>query len=120
MVSRIPQAPLPASQHLNGSAPNHFQHHDTPGNPCYERSRNCYRLLQALEAIREALMAGGCLGCSSHPNSCPGPGQDGSGHPLRPSASNTAPAGLLLVEFLDVPWGLTRERREGSRRRRLS
>ena len=74
LVSRIPQAPLTASQHLNGSAPNHFQHHDTPGNPCYERSRNCYRLLQALEAIREALMAGGCLGCSSHPNSCPGAG----------------------------------------------
>ncbi|MCP9911805.1 hypothetical protein KBZ15_18140 [Cyanobium sp. BA20m-p-22] len=29
------------------------------------------------------------------------------------------PAGLLLVEFLDVPWGLTRERSEGCRRRRL-
>ena len=27
--------------------------------------------------------------------------------------------GVLLVEFLDVPWGLTRERIDGSRRRPL-
>ena len=58
-VSMIPQVPLPASQHRHGPAPNHFQHHDTPDNPCNERSCNCYRLLQALEANREAFMAGG-------------------------------------------------------------
>jgi hypothetical protein len=59
LVSRITQAPLPASQHRQGPAPNHFQHHDTPDTPCTERSCNCYRLLQGLEATREALMAGG-------------------------------------------------------------
>jgi len=51
--------PLPASQYHHEPAPSHFRHYVTPGNPCSERSCNCYRLLQALEAIREALMAGG-------------------------------------------------------------
>jgi len=58
-VSRIPQVPLPVSQHHHGPAPSHLRHYDTPGNPCYERSCNCYGRLQALEATRGAFMAVG-------------------------------------------------------------
>jgi len=58
-VSRIPQVPLPVSQHHHGPAPSHFRHYDTPDNPCYERSCNCYGRLQALEATRGTFMAVG-------------------------------------------------------------
>ena len=49
-----------------------------------------------------------------------GPGRDGAGHRLGLVKAARHPPGVLLVEFLDVPWDLPRERREGSRRRRLS